>query len=153
MTTPDYEFFMKIALDAANEAAKRGDVPVGALITGADAEILSVASNEKSVDPTAHAETRAIRTACEKLGSWNLTGCTLYVTLEPCPMCAGAIVLARVKNVVFGCRDPRAGACGTLYDIVEDTRLNHRCNVVEGVLANECRDILQRFFQNRRASR
>lgn len=141
--------FMKIAIDIAEKAAQRGDVPVGALIVK-NGEIISCGANEKSCDPTAHAEILAIREACEKMGTWNLSGCELFVTLEPCPMCAGAIVLSRIKRVVFGCRDPKAGAAGTLYDILRDTRLNHRCEVKSGVLQDECCEILKKYFEARR---
>ncbi|MCI6261470.1 MAG: nucleoside deaminase, partial [Pyramidobacter sp.] len=101
-------------------------------------------------DPTAHAEVVALRDAAQNLGAWNLSGCSLYVTLEPCPMCAGALVQARVSRLVYGCTDPKAGACGTLYDLTRDTRLFHRLQVVSGVMERECRALLQDFFQVRR---
>lgn len=143
------ENFMRTALERAREAADRGDVPVGAIIVKND-KIISSGSNKKSNDPTAHAEICAIRAACEVLETWNLSGCSLFVTLEPCPMCAGAIVLARIERVVFGCADPKAGAGGTLYNILRDTRLNHRCELLGGVLENECREILKNYFKERR---
>ncbi len=143
------EWYMSLALDEALEAQARGDVPIGAVVM-MDGRILSAASNRKERDPTAHAEILAIRRACESLGTWNLGGCTLFVTVEPCPMCAGAMVLARLRRLVFGCADPRAGACGTLFDIVRDARLNHRCLVRSGVLGEECARLLTGYFQRRR---
>ena len=140
---------MKRALDEARNAMSRGDVPVGALVASGG-DILGWGGNVKSTDPTAHAEIQAIRMAAERLGSWNLRGCTLCVTLEPCPMCAGACVNARISRVVFGAGDPRAGAGGTLYNILRDTRLNHRCEVRTGVLAEESLRLLQTYFLARR---
>lgn len=145
-------FFMTKALEEARHAALRGDVPVGAAVVR-DGEILSTASNRKENDPTAHAEILAIRRAAAEAGSWNLRGCTLYVTAEPCPMCAGAIVLARIDRLVYGCADPRTGACGTLYDIARDRRLNHRCSVTKGVLGEECAELLTGYFIERRKNR
>jgi len=139
------------ALDEAAAAAARGDVPVGAAVVR-DGEILSVCSNRKEADPTAHAEILAMRRAAVSLGTWNLRRCVLYVTVEPCPMCAGAVVLARISRLVFGCFDPRAGACGTLYDIVRDGRLNHRCSVVSGVLKEQCAGIMVDYFRRRRTA-
>ncbi|MCL1941809.1 MAG: nucleoside deaminase, partial [Synergistaceae bacterium] len=145
MTNPKDKEFMRIAVSHAIEAAKRGDVPVGAVvvqkITGPESEIkiLSAGENMKSTDPTAHAEMNAIRDACRALGRWNLSDCELFVTLEPCPMCAGAIVQARMSRVVYGCADPKAGAAGTLYNILSDSRLNHRCEITSGILEEECR--------------
>lgn len=146
------EFFMRRALEEAAQAAARGDVPVGAILVSGG-RVLSTGSNRKENDPTAHAEIVAIRGGGSSLGTWNLGGCTLYVTVEPCPMCAGAIVLARISRLVFGCSDPRAGACGTLYDIVGDVRLNHRCAVRSGVLEEECARVMTEYFLNRRAAR
>ncbi len=143
------ERFMVLALDEARTAALRGDVPIAAMVVR-DGEVLSSGSNRKEKDPTAHAEVLALRGAAEVTGSWNLRGCTLYVTAEPCPMCAGALVLARVDRLVYGCADPRAGACGTLYDIVRDSRLNHRCVVRGGVMERECAQLLTDFFLERR---
>ncbi len=140
---------MRRALAEAAEASARGDVPVGAIVVYRG-RILSAGSNRKEDDPTAHAEILAMRRAALSLGTWNLGGCTLFVTVEPCPMCAGAIVLARVSRLVYGCSDPRAGACGTLYDIVGDGRLNHRCPTVSGVLEQECAEMMIAFFGRRR---
>lgn len=140
---------MRGALEEARRALERGDVPVGALVV-LNGEVLGTGSNCKDVDPTAHAEVQALRMAAAKLGRWNLRGCALYVTLEPCPMCAGACVNARVSRVVFGAADPRAGAGGSLYNILHDTRLNHRCKVRAGVLSAECSGLLQEYFLRRR---
>ena len=147
--SPCDEYFMKLALTEAAEAARRGDVPVGALVV-MEGRVLSAASNRKEKDPTAHAEILALRKAALLLDTWNLRGAELYVSVEPCPMCAGALVLSRISRLVFGCPDPRAGACGTLYDIVRDTRLNHRSAVRSGVLENECADLMTSFFRRRR---
>ena len=146
------ERFMVLALEEARAAALRGDVPIAALVVR-DGEVVSAGSNRKERDPTAHAEIIALRRAAEAAESWNLRGCTLYVTVEPCPMCAGALVLARVDRLVYGCADPRAGACGTLYDIVRDSRLNHRCAVRSRVLERECARLLTDYFLERRKSR
>src|SRR4051795_8321925 len=137
---------MRRALDLAREAAGMGEVPVGALIVR-DGKIVSQAFNLRETlhDPTAHAERLAITLAGRALGTWRLDGCTLYVTLEPCPMCAGAIVQARISRVVYGAADPKAGACDSLYRIVADPRLNHRAALTRGVLADRCGAILTRF--------
>ena len=148
----DDERWMRVALGEAAEAARRNDVPVGAVVVRGE-EILGRGSNLKTADPTAHAEMSAIRRAAERLKSWNLSGCTLYVTLEPCPMCAGAVVNARIDRVVFGAYDPRAGAAGTLYNILRDTRLNHRCALQGGVLEGECASLLRSYFAGRRERR
>jgi tRNA(adenine34) deaminase len=140
---------MRIALAEAREAALKGEVPVGSLIVLNGAEIAR-AHNDKRTDPTAHAEIQALRETSRKLGTWNLSECDLYVTLEPCPMCAGAIIQARIHRVVFGASDPKAGACGTLYDILRDTRLNHRCLVRSGIMSDECSDLLRTYFGQRR---
>jgi tRNA(adenine34) deaminase len=145
----DIEYFMSRAILEAKAALVRNDVPVGAVLVE-DGEILARGSNAKTIDPTAHAEIQVIRRAAELKGSWNLQGCDLYVTLEPCPMCAGACVSARVKNVVFGAWDPKAGAGGSLYGILADTRLNHRCGVRGGVLEDECLALLREYFRQRR---
>lgn len=139
---------MRAALDLAREAGERGEVPVGALVVSPEGEIVGRGANrrERAQDPTAHAEVLALREAAERLGSWRLTGCTLYVTLEPCAMCAGAVVLARLPRLVFGARDPKAGFCGSLGDLVRDARLNHRVAVAEGVLAEESGELLRTFF-------
>jgi tRNA(adenine34) deaminase len=153
MPSPD-EFdqaMMRRALDLAREAASMGEVPVGALIVR-DGKIVSQAFNLRETlhDPTAHAERLAITLAGQALGSWRLESCTLYVTLEPCPMCAGAIVQSRIPRVVYGAADPKAGACASLFQIVSDPRLNHRSEVTAGVLERECGEILSLFFQDRR---
>ncbi len=146
---PDEEAFMWLALEEAREARLRGDVPVGAVVVRGDV-VLGRGSNRKTCDPTAHAELQAIRSAAERLGHWNLGDCDLYVTLEPCPMCAGACVNARLRRIVFGAWDPRAGAAGSLFDIPRDSRLNHRCRVRHGVLAEECAALLRDYFLRRR---
>ena len=145
--------FMRLALDEARLALLRGDVPVGALVVGEGGKILGTGTNVKTNDPTAHAEIIAIRTAASELGHWNFSGCSLYVTLEPCPMCAGACVSARIRRVVFGASDPKAGAGGTLYNILRDTRLNHRCEIRPGVLSDESLHLLREYFSGRRKHR
>jgi tRNA(adenine34) deaminase len=144
--------WMDRALDEARAAEEAGDVPVGAVVVR-DGSLVATGRNRREVDqdPTAHAELLAVREAARALGSWRLEGCELYVTLEPCAMCAGAIVLARVPRLVFGADDPKAGAVGSLYDIARDERLNHRVEVVSGVAADECGALLKRFFRARRA--
>ena len=138
---------MREALSEARKAADMGEVPIGAVIVR-DGEIIARGHNltETGSDPTAHAEILAIRQAAEKLGGWKLPGCTLYVTCEPCSMCAGAIVWSRIERLVIGTMDPKAGACGSLYNIPEDDRLNHRMEVERGVLAEECSEIMRSFF-------
>src|SRR5579884_110361 len=130
---------MRLALDEARRAPEHGDVPIGAVVVGPDARSLGSAHNEREStgDPTAHAEVLALRAASRSLGSWRLAGCTLVVTLEPCAMCAGAAVLARIDRVVYAADDPKAGAVGSLWDVVRDPRLNHRPEVVRGVGADE----------------
>jgi tRNA(adenine34) deaminase len=142
---------MQVALGEAQRCLAKGDVPVGAVVSRGDG-ILAAAGNarERLGDPTAHAEILALRGASEALGSWRLEGCSLYVTLEPCAMCAGALVLARVDRLVFGAADPKAGFAGSLGDLVRDPRLNHRVEVVSGVLEEECGELLQEFFRQRR---
>jgi tRNA(adenine34) deaminase len=139
------------ALELAREAIDLGEVPVGAVIVR-DGKVLSQAFNLRETlhDPTAHAERLAISLAGRALGTWRLDGCTLYVTLEPCPMCAGAIVQSRLERVVYGAADPKAGACSSLYRLVSDRRLNHRAEVTGGVLERECGEILSLFSQDRR---
>lgn len=143
---------MRHALAEAEAAVAHGDVPVGAVVLGPGGAVLSSAHNERERhgDPTAHAEVLAIRRAAETLGQWRLSGCTLVVTLEPCTMCAGAIVGARVERLVFGAFDEKAGAVSSLWDVVRDPRLNHRPLVVGGVLAVECSRPLDAFFASRR---
>ena len=142
---------MRLALEEARAAAAGGDVPVGAVIVRGD-EILAREGNarEREQDPTAHAEILALRQASSAIGSWHLEGCAIVVTLEPCAMCAGAIVLARLDRLVFGASDPKAGFAGSLGDLVRDGRLNHEVDVTVGVLAEECGEILRSFFAERR---
>jgi tRNA(adenine34) deaminase len=149
--TEQDEQFMKIAIEQAKIAEENGDVPIGAIIVYKD-QIIGKAYNQREQlkDPTAHAEIIALTQAAAALQSWRLTGCTMYVTLEPCPMCAGALVLARIDRLVFGCADPKAGACGSLYNIVRDERLNHKLEVIGGVLQEQCREQLQEFFACKR---
>jgi tRNA(adenine34) deaminase len=143
---------MELALAEAEAAAAAGDVPVGCVVLGPDGEVLARRHNEREAagDPTAHAEILALRDAAERLGTWRLTACSLVVTLEPCPMCAGALLAGRVGRVVFGAADPKAGACGSLYNLCVDPRLNHEVAVVHGVRAEECGAVLSSFFQSRR---
>ena len=145
------EFYLRQALEEARKSFRAGEVPVGAVVVS-DGEILSHAHNEtiSSQDPTAHAEIVAIRRACLMRNNHRLPDCDLYVTLEPCPMCAGALVLARIDRLVYGCDDPKAGAIKSLYNIVQDERLNHRLEVTSGVLQEQCREQLQEFFTKRR---
>nr|WP_203972311.1 tRNA adenosine(34) deaminase TadA [Planotetraspora silvatica] len=143
---------MRLALAQAVRAGRRGEVPVGAVVVDRDGSVLSGAGNDRetSGDPTAHAEVLALRAAAEAAGRWRLAGCTLVVTLEPCTMCAGAAVLARVDRVVYGAADEKAGAAGSVWDVIRDRRLNHRPEVVMGVLAGECAAVLRDFFADRR---
>jgi tRNA(adenine34) deaminase len=145
--------WMREALAEADVAATLGEVPVGCVVVGADGEELSRGHNlrELEEDPTAHAEIVAIRAAARKLGTWRLEGCTLFVSLEPCAMCAGALVNARIARVVWGCDDPKAGACTSLFTIGTDPRLNHRFAITKGVLDAECAERLTRFFAALRA--
>ena len=142
---------MRLALDEARVASYWGDVPVGAVVVQGD-DVVGRAGNarERKQDPTAHAEILALRAAADRLASWHLEGCTIYVTLEPCAMCAGALVLARVDRLVFGALDPKAGFAGSLGDLVTDPRLNHAVEVESGVLSGECGDLLREFFRERR---
>lgn len=142
---------MHVALELASQAAARGEVPVGAVVV-LDGRIVGRGANgtEARQDPTAHAEILALREAAGRLGSWRLTGATLYVTLEPCAMCAGASVLARIERLVYGADDPKAGMCGSLENLVQDPRLNHRIEVVRGVAAGEAGELLREFFRHRR---
>lgn len=143
---------MRSALQIAQGALGGGDVPVGALVLDVEANVIATGCNrrEADADPTAHAEILALRAAARRLGDWRLAGATLVVTLEPCTMCAGAAVLARVERLVFGAFDPKAGAVGSLWDVVRDPRLNHRPEVVSGVLAEECAAQLRSFFEAHR---
>ena len=148
---PPDEAYMHEALRQAEQAASEGEVPVGAILVH-EHTIVARGRNarERQQDPTAHAELIVIREAAEQLQSWRLTGTTLYVTLEPCLMCAGAMLQARIPRLVFSTWDPKAGACGSLFTVHEDSRLNHQIAVTSGVLENESRDLLQRFFQRLR---
>ena len=145
---------MALALAEATQAAVEDEVPIGAIVVR-DGQVLGAAHNQREQlrDPTAHAEMIAITQAATALNSWRLEDCTLYVTLEPCPMCAGAIVQARIKRVVYGADDPKAGAVRSLYQLLQDSRLNHRCEVVSGVMAEECGRVLSEFFQQKRLTK
>ena len=142
---------MRLALDQARLAAAHGDVPVGALLLDPGGDVVAAAGNQRELaqDPTAHAELLAIRRAAEVLGSWRLTDHTLVSTLEPCTMCAGALVPSRVARLIFGAYDPKAGAVGSLFDVVRDPRLNHRLDVRSGILKAECQALLTDFFASR----
>ena len=148
---PRDEHFMRLALREAERAAGHDDVPIGCVLVH-DAEVIAAAPNERELrgDPTAHAEILALREASAKLGGWRLLGTAMYVTLEPCAMCAGAIVLARVPRVVYGTPDPKAGAAGSVLDVLAEPRLNHRPELAGGLLAAECADLLRHFFALRR---
>ncbi len=143
---------MRAALVAAEEAAGTGDVPVGAVLLDETAEVVAVDRNrrEELHDPTAHAEMLVLSTRAREIGNWRLSGHTLVVTLEPCPMCAGAAVWARLDRIVYGAADPKAGAAWSLYNIPQDRRLNHRIDLVEGVLADDCSRLLESFFSDKR---
>ncbi|MDH3505204.1 MAG: tRNA adenosine(34) deaminase TadA [Nitrospirota bacterium] len=145
--------FMRVALDLAHQAFRAEEVPVGAVLVK-DGKIFATGFNQRegTQDPTAHAELMAIRSASMALGSWRLTETTLYVTLEPCAMCAGAIIQARIPRVVFGTWDPKAGACGSICNLTAEPRFNHRVKVDSDILADDCRSILQSFFQNLRST-
>ena len=152
-TSTQDERHMRAALEAASACTEHGDVPVGCVIVrDADAQVVATAGNgrERLQDPTAHAEILALREAAAAEGSWHLEDHTLVVTLEPCAMCAGAIVLARIRRVVFGAADPKAGFAGSLGNLLDDPRLNHRVEVSSGVLAEDCGDLLRAFFRDRR---
>ncbi len=146
--------WMQVALELAAEAARKGEVPVGAVAVK-DGAIVGRGYNRREIDrdPFSHAELSAMQEAARAVGAWRLTGVTVYVTLEPCAMCAGAMVQARIDRVVFGARDPKAGAVGSLYNLVDDARFNHRVSVTEGVLAVECGQVLKDFFGSLRAKK
>jgi tRNA(adenine34) deaminase len=148
---PRDEYFMRLALREAERALEHDDVPIGAVITH-EGEVIGVGANERELrgDPTAHAEVLALREASSRRGTWRLLDCNLYVTLEPCAMCAGAIVLARVPRVVYGADDPKAGMAGSVLDILREPRLNHRPEVTGGLLAAESADLMREFFATRR---
>jgi tRNA(adenine34) deaminase len=152
LTGGDWTAPMQGALEQARAALRTDDVPVGALVVATDGSVVATGRNRREADgdPTAHAEVMALREAARVRGSWRLDGCTLVVTLEPCTMCAGAAVLGRLDRLVYGATDPKAGAVDSLYDVVRDPRLNHRPEVVGGVLAEECGDLLRYFFRARR---
>lgn len=152
MSSPDS--YMRQAIDLARQAESIGEVPIGCIVVhDPTGRVIGRGYNRRQIDrdPTAHAEILALREAGQSLGHWRLIDCTLYVTLEPCPMCAGAIVNARVPRLVYGCDDPKAGAVRTLFQLCEDQRLNHRVEVIAGVLAEECGELLTRFFRAQRA--
>jgi tRNA(adenine34) deaminase len=148
---PMHEYYMRLALREAERAARHGDVPIGAVIV-LDGEVIGAAGNERELrnSAIAHAEMLAITQASKRMGSWRLLNTVLYVTMEPCPMCAGAIVQARIPHLVFGAYDEKAGAAGTLYNLCQDERLNHRLNITPEVLAAESVELLQAFFRERR---
>jgi tRNA(adenine34) deaminase len=148
---PRDEYFMRLALREAERALEHEDVPIGAVLVR-DGEVLSTGHNERELrqDPIAHAEVTALREAARSLGTWRVLESVLYVTLEPCAMCAGAIVLARVPRVVFGAYDPKAGACGSVLHVLSEPRLNHRPEVAGGLLAEKCGELLSEFFASRR---
>lgn len=150
---PVDESFMREAIAEAKRAAEEGEVPIGCVVVHEGA-IIARAHNRREgwLDPTAHAEIIALREAARKLGRWRLTGTTLYVTVEPCAMCTGAVVLARVDRLVYGCPDPKAGACGSVFNIVREPQLNHQIEVVGRVLAEDCSQVLKEFFGNRRGT-
>jgi tRNA(adenine34) deaminase len=151
---PDEEYFMRLALREAERASEHGDVPIGAVVVRGG-EVIAAGRNERELrqDPTAHAEILALRAAAQELGSWRVLDATLYVTLEPCAMCAGAIVLARVPRVIYGASDPKAGAAGSVLDVLSEPRLNHRPEVRGGALGGECGALLSEFFAARRGGR
>lgn len=153
MSTLTHRIWMDEALAEARAAEAHDDVPVGAVVVR-DGQVVARAHNERErrQDPTAHAEILALRAAADALGTWRLERCVLYVTLEPCAMCAGAVVLARVPLLVYGTSDPKAGAAGSLMDLARDERLNHRATVVPGIRADECAGVLTRFFHRQRAA-
>ena len=148
---PRDEYFMRLALREATRALDHDDVPIGAVIVK-DGEVIGSGHNERELraDPTAHAEMVALREAARALGSWRVLDAVMYVTLEPCAMCAGAIVLARMPRIVFGARDPKAGAAGSVLDVLNEPRLNHRPQVESGLLEEDCADLLRAFFAGRR---
>ena len=144
--------YMGVALEEAKKAGQIGEVPIGAILVAENGKVLSIAHNQsiKRVDPTAHAEILALRESAAKLGNYRLLNTSLYVTVEPCMMCMGAIVHARVKRVIYGANDPKWGAAGSLYNFSEDIRLNHRVKIIKGVREEECRELLQAFFRAKR---
>lgn len=143
------EYFMKLAISEAKKAEEKCEVPIGAVVV-LNGEVIATAHNlrESTQNAITHAEILAIQKACERIGSWRLEDAELYVTLEPCPMCSGAIILSRIKKVIFGAHDPKAGCAGTLMNLLDDQRFNHQCEVVSGVFENECSVLLRDFFRN-----
>lgn len=150
----NHEHFMNLALAEAKKAFEIGEVPIGAVVVRGD-EVIALAHNHRETAKNAlgHAELLAIDEACKKLGGWRLIGCTMYVTLEPCLMCAGAIINSRIERLVYATRDPKAGAVDSLYDVLRDSRLNHQVEVIEGVLAEESSRLLKQFFQELRRAK
>jgi tRNA(adenine34) deaminase len=150
---PGLDELMELALEEAAAAPTHGDVPIGAVVVGPDGTVIAGRHNERELhgDPTAHAELLALRDAAAHLGGWRLDGCVLVSTIEPCPMCAGAALAARISTVVFGAPDPKAGACGSLYNLGADPRLNHAMTIVPGIRADEAAVVLRRFFADRRS--
>jgi len=148
----DDEYYMDLALAQARLALESGEVPVGAVLVDTAGRLLAQARNMQVhiVDPSAHAEILALREGARRMGNYRLTTATIYVTIEPCPMCAGALVHARIRRLVFGTADPKSGACGSLYNLVQDSRLNHCMDVAQGVRGRECREMIQAFFRERR---
>jgi tRNA(adenine34) deaminase len=149
---PEHINFMNLALSEARKAGQKNEIPIGAVLIAANDELLSAAHNQSITlkDPTAHAEILALRSAAEKIGNYRLLKTTLYVTVEPCPMCMGALLHARVSKVVFGTRDPKWGAAGSLYNLSEDRRFNHQLEIIEGVCKSECQKLMQDFFRAKR---
>ena len=145
------EYYMKLAIEEAKKAEEKAEVPIGAVIV-MDGEVIASAHNlrETTQNAVTHAELLAIEEACSKLGTWRLEGAELYVTLEPCPMCSGAILLSRIKKVIYGAPDPKAGCAGTLMNLLDDSRFNHQCEVVPGILEEECGNLLSSFFKSLR---
>lgn len=148
----DHRYYMRLALEEAKKAGQMDEVPIGSVIVAESGKVISAAGNAtvSSVDPTSHAEIRAIRKAAEKTGNYRLNGATLYTTIEPCIMCMGAVIHARLKCVVFGAYDDKWGGAGSLYDFADDDRLNHRLEIVSGICADECRQLIQSFFHKKR---
>ena len=147
-----HEKFMQLALDEAKKAGQIGEVPIGAILAAENGEILSAVHNQtiKQIDPTAHAEILALREAAIKINNYRLLNTSLFVTIEPCMMCMGALVHARVKRIIYGANDPKWGAAGSLYNFAEDFRLNHRVEILGGVCEEECRELMQAFFRSKR---
>lgn len=148
----DHAHYMRIALDLAQQAAVTGDIPIGAVVVNSEGEVISQGFNSREAqsDPTAHAEINVLREAGMRLNSWRLTDCTVYVTVEPCPMCAGAITMSRVARLVFGAWNDEYGAAGSRWDLVRDQRLNHQVEVIPGVLADESGSLVRNFLRNKR---